>query len=332
MERTLVLGGGGWGTALALVLDERGAQVTLFVHDAEYGAEMASSRRNPRYLPGVDLPERIAITSDPKALKGNGVVFSVVPSQFLRATLERWKKPLSEGKRLFVTATKGIEQETLKRPSEIVREVLGDVPLVVVSGPSHAEEVARRMPTTVVAASADKGFALRIQDLLFTERFRVYTNPDPLGVELAGALKNVISIAGGIVDGLGFGDNTKAALLTRGVVEMARLGVALGSQRETFFGLAGIGDLVTSCISPHGRNRAVGIRIGRGEKVADIVASMRQVAEGVKTAAAVHQIALSKSVETPICEQVYRVLYEGKDPSKAVRDLMGRQLKDEHDW
>jgi len=213
-----------------------------------------------------------------------------------------------------------------------VREVLGDVPLVVVSGPSHAEEVARRMPTTVVAASSDRGLALRIQDLLCTERFRVYTNSDPLGVELAGALKNVVAIAGGIVDGLGFGDNTKAALLTRGVVEMARLGVAVGAQRETFFGLAGIGDLVTSCVSPHGRNRAVGMRVGRGEKVADIVDSMRQIAEGVKTAAAVHQLAAAKGVEMPICEQVFRVLHEDKDPSRAVHDLMGRQLKDEADW
>ncbi len=332
MERAFVLGGGGWGTALALVLDERGMQVELFVHDAAYAAEMAKSRRNPRYLPGVEIPDRIGVTSDAAALAGDGVVFSVVPSQFLRSTLERWRKPLAAGKRIFVTATKGIEQETLRRPSEIVREVVGDVPLVVVSGPSHAEEVARRMPTTVVAASSDKGLALRIQDLLFTERFRVYTNPDPLGVELAGALKNVISIAGGIVDGLGFGDNTKAALLTRGVVEMARLGAALGAQRETFFGLAGIGDLITSCISPHGRNRAVGIRVGRGERVADIVASMRQVAEGVRTAAAVHELAAAKGVETPICEQVYRVLHEGKDPSRAVRDLMGRQLKDEQDW
>jgi len=332
MERALVLGGGGWGTALALVLDERGAQVALFVHDAAYGAEMARTRRNPRYLPGVEIPERIEITSDPKALQGTGAVFSAIPSQYLRATLERLRKPLVEGRRVFVTATKGIEQESLRRASEIVREMLGDVPLVVLSGPSHAEEVAHRMPTTIVAASSDKGLALRIQDLLFTERFRIYTNSDPLGVELAGALKNVISIAGGIVDGLGFGDNTKAALLTRGVVEMARLGVALGAQRETFFGLAGIGDLVTSCVSPHGRNRAVGMRIGRGEKVADIVASMRQVAEGVKTAAAVHRMAADHGVEMPICDQVHQVVHEGKDPSRAVRDLMSRQLKDEQDW
>jgi len=332
MERVLIVGGGGWGTALALVLNERGIHVSLHVHDAAYGADMARTRRNPRYLPGVEIPDRIEVTTAANAFDWAHVVVLAVPSQFLRATLEKWKKPLLDSHPIFVTASKGIEQTTLKRPSEILHEVLGAVPSVVVSGPSHAEEVARRMPTTVVAASTDKGLALRVQDLLTAERFRVYTNVDPLGVELAGALKNVISIAGGIVDGLGFGDNTKAALLTRGVVEMARLGVALGANRETFFGLAGIGDLVTSCVSRHGRNRLVGERIGRGEKVQDIVASMRQIAEGVKTAAAVEKLAGAQKVEMPICEQVYKVLYEDKDPSRAVRDLMGRQLKDEQDW
>lgn len=332
MDRALVIGGGGWGTALALVLNERGVQARIAVHDAAYAKEMAAERRNSRYLPGVELPERVEVTGEVGAAAGEQVVFSVVPSQFLRATLERWKTSLLARQRVYVTATKGIEQETQKRPTQILREVLGDVPVVVLSGPSHAEEVARRMPTTVVAASADRGVGLRIQDLLNTERFRVYTNRDPLGVELGGALKNVIAIAGGIVDGLGFGDNTKAALLTRGVVEMARLGVALGADRETMFGLAGIGDLITSCISPHGRNRAVGIRVGRGEKVGDIVASMKQVAEGVKTSAAVHALAAQHKIEMPICEQVYAVLHQDKDASRAVRDLMGRQLKDELDW
>ncbi|MSR46335.1 MAG: NAD(P)-dependent glycerol-3-phosphate dehydrogenase [Planctomycetes bacterium] len=332
MDRALVIGGGGWGTALALVLNERGVHVRLAMHDEAYAKEVASTRRNPRYLPGVELPDRVVVTGAVGAEPGEGVVFSVVPSQYLRATLERWKPSLDTQRRVFVTATKGIEQESLERPTEIMRAVLGDVPVVVLSGPSHAEEVARRMPTTVVAASVDRGVGLRIQDLLNTERFRVYTNSDPLGVELGGALKNVISIAGGIVDGLGFGDNTKAALLTRGVVEMARLGVALGAQRETMFGLAGIGDLITSCISPHGRNRAVGIRVGRGERVADIVASMKQVAEGVRTAAAVHALAARGKVEMPICEQVYAVLHQDKDPSRAVRDLMSRQLKDEQEW
>lgn len=331
VDKVLVIGAGGWGTALAMVLNERGVDVSLWVHNEEYGAEMQRARRNPRYLPGVEIPDRIHITCDPEVARDCAVLFSVVPSQFLRSVLERFRKFVSPG-RLVVSATKGIEHDSLKRPSAILQEVLGKTPFVVLSGPSHAEEVAQRMPTTVVAASSDSGHALRIQDLLHTDRFRVYSNRDPIGVELAGALKNVISIAGGIVDGLGFGDNTKAALLTRGIVEMARLGEALGASRNTFFGLAGSGDLITSCISPHGRNRAVGDRIGRGERVGDIVASMRQVAEGVRTAEAVHRIALDCEVEMPICDEVYRVLYEDKDPSEALRDLMTRQLKDEEQW
>jgi glycerol-3-phosphate dehydrogenase (NAD(P)+) len=331
LERAFVIGDGGWGTALALVLDERGVGVSLWCHDADYGAEMRRTRRNPRYLPGIEIPDRIAVTTDASGARDASTLFSVVPSQYLRGVLETFR-PYRRPEHLVVSATKGIEHETMQRPSEILHEVLGDVPLVVVSGPSHAEEVARRMPTTVVSASTDHGLALRVQDLLTTDRFRVYSSSDPLGVELAGAVKNVLAIAGGIVDGLGLGDNSKAALLTRGIVEMARLGVALGANRETFFGLAGIGDLITSCISPHGRNRAVGQRIGRGESVGDILASMRQVAEGVKTAEAVRKLAERHNIEMPICTEVYRTLYEGKDAASAVRDLMTRQVKEEHQW
>ncbi len=331
IEKVFVIGAGGWGTALALVLNERGVDVTLWGNDAQYVTEMAGTRRNPRYLPGVEIPRRVRITQELQACTSCSTVFSVVPSQFLRATLERFR-PHVQSVRLVVSATKGIEHPTLKRPSEIIAEVFGSVSVVVVSGPSHAEEVARRMPTTVVSASRDSGRALYIQDLLHTERFRVYTNSDPIGVEMGGALKNVVSIAGGIVDGLGFGDNTKAALLTRGMVEMVRLGVALGGARETFFGLAGIGDLITSCCSRHGRNRAVGERIGRGEELRDILASMMQVAEGVGTSDAVHKLSQKLGIEMPICAEVYRVLHENKDPSTAVRDLMTRQLKEENEW
>ncbi len=331
LDKVLVLGDGGWGTALALVLNERGVDVSLWSHDPEYAKEIVSTRRNPRYLPGVEIPGRIGVTTDEAAARDCSTWFSVVPSQYLRAVMEKFRPHWSPGK-LVVSATKGIEHESLQRPSEIIADTLGPVPLIVVSGPSHAEEVARRMPTTVVSAAADTGHALRIQDLLHTDRFRVYTNQDPVGVELGGAVKNVLSIAGGIVDGLGFGDNTKAALLSRGIVEMARFGETQGAQRDTFFGLAGIGDLITSCISPHGRNRAVGERIGRGERVGDILASMQQVAEGVKTAEAIHRLASKHGVEMPICEQVYRILYDAKDPSKAVGDLMTRQLKEEGQW
>ncbi len=331
-ERVTILGDGGWGTALGIVLSDHGADVTQWGVDPRYADEMQKTRRNPKFLPGVELPDPIRVTGDLKtALAHAEVLFSCVPTPYLRAVLERVKPMVRPGTPV-VSATKGISTDTLERPTQIVQDVLGEIPIVVVSGPSHAEEVARRMPTTVVAASVDLGIARRIQDLLATERFRVYTHDDVIGVELGGALKNVISIAAGIVDGLGFGDNTKAALLTRGIVEMSRLGEALGGQRVTFFGLSGIGDLITSTVSPHGRNRMVGYRIGRGERLEDILGGMLMVAEGVKTSIAVKKLSQLKKAEMPICNEVYNVLFEGKDPAKAVRDLMTRQLKDEVDW
>ena len=331
-ERVAVLGDGGWGTALAIVLADHGADVALWSHDDAYAVEMEESRRNPRFLPGVELPTAVHVTSDiAAAADGKNIVFSVIPTQFLTA-VHSTLKPHYAGQSI-VSATKGIDTDTLRRPTEMIRDALGqDVPTIVVSGPSHAEEVSRRMPTTVVAASEDMGLARRTQDLLATDRFRVYTHNDAVGVELGGALKNVVSIAGGIVDGLGFGDNTKAALLTRGIVEMSRLGEALGGQRATFFGLSGIGDLITSCTSEHGRNRLVGWRLGRGEKLEDILSSMQQVAEGVRTAKSVRDLSEKQGVEMPICSEVFNVLFEGKDPGRAVRDLMTRQLKDEVEW
>jgi glycerol-3-phosphate dehydrogenase (NAD(P)+) len=331
-ERVTVLGDGGWGTALSLVLADHGADVTLWSHDPAYAREMARVRKNPKFLPGVELSRTIHVTSDlGEAVDGRDILFSVVPTPYLPAVLAKLK-PVHRAGTPIVSATKGIDTETLRRPTEILHAVLGPVPVVVVSGPSHAEEVSRRMPTTVVAASDDLGLARRVQDLLATERFRVYTHNDAIGVELGGALKNVVAIAAGIVDGLGFGDNTKAALLTRGIVEMSRLGEAFGAQRVTFFGLSGMGDLVTSCVSRHGRNRLVGERIGRGERLEDILGGMQMVAEGVKTSIAVRKLAEQKRVEMPICTEVHRVLFEGKEPGTAVRDLMTRQLKDEVDW
>lgn len=331
-ERVTVLGDGGWGTALAIVLADHGAEVTLWSHDAAYAKEIATTRKNRKFLPGVEIPDTIHVVADlAQAVTQRDMLFSVVPTPFLRGVMQNLKAHYPAGTPV-VSATKGIETETLQRPSEIIRAVLGDVPIVVVSGPSHAEEVSRRMPTTVVAASEQSGAALRVQDLLATERFRVYTNPDSIGVEVGGALKNVVAIASGIVDGLGFGDNTKAALLTRGIVEISRLGEALGGKRSTFFGLSGIGDLITSCISQHGRNRAVGERLGKGQKLEAILGRMEMVAEGVKTAISVKRLAEKHQVEMPICLEVYRVLFEGKDPALAVRHLMTRQLKEEVEW
>lgn len=334
-ETVCVMGAGSFGTALAKVLAEGGHEVRLWARDPVVVDTIRAEHRHPRRLKNIRLPPGLrATTSLQEGLTGAGLVVSSVPTLAVRGV---WAdaSPFVHDGAYVMSASKGIENGTLALVSDILQ---ASVPahcaqrLCYLSGPSFAIEMAKRLPTAVTIAAVDEAVAAHVQRIISTDYFRAYTTTDVQGVELGGALKNVISIAGGIVDGLGFGDNTKAALLTRGVVEMARLGVALGAQRETMFGLAGIGDLITSCISPHGRNRAVGIRVGRGEKVADIVASMMQVAEGVRTAAAVHDLAARHKVEMPICEQVFAVLHQDKDPSRAVRDLMGRQLKDEQEW
>jgi glycerol-3-phosphate dehydrogenase (NAD(P)+) len=290
--------------------------------------ELQTSRMNRKYLPGFKMPERVSVTHEAGQLQHADLIVSAVPSRYLAGVLTKLKGSIPRG-RPVVSATKGLEFPSRRRATEIVREVLGARPIAVVSGPSHAEEVIEHMPTAVVAASADAGLALRVQDLLTTDRFRVYTSADPVGVELGGALKNVLAIAGGMVDGLQLGDNAKAALLTRGQAEMARLGVALGGQRDTFNGLSGIGDLVVSCISRHGRNRLVGERIGRGEKLEQILADIPGVPEGVLTCKAVVELAGETGVEMPISSEIHAVLFEGKEPRRAVADLMLRQQKDE---
>lgn len=328
MERVAVLGDGAWGTALSMVLVERGAAVIQWSWSAERATELQTSRMNRKYLPAYKMPDGVTVTHDPAMFQHADLVVCAVPSRYLREVLTGLKPHFTRG-RPFVSATKGLEFPSHKRATEILREVLGPRPLAVVSGPSHAEEVVEHQPTAVVAASTDMGLALRVQDLLTTERFRVYTSADVTGVELGGALKNVLAIAGGMVDGLQLGDNAKAALLTRGQAEMARLGVALGGRRETFNGLSGIGDLVVSCISRHGRNRLVGERIGRGEKLEQVLASIPGVPEGVLTCRAVRILAQEAGVEMPISTEIHAVLYEGKDPRRAVADLMMRQQKDE---
>ena len=327
-EGVVVLGDGGWGTALALVLVESGCDVTLWGPFPEYVAEMDRTRHNPKFLPGVSLPDRIRFSADPAVVGKAEILFSVVPSRFLRSVARRIA-PFFDAGTPVVSATKGIEEETLLSGTGVLRDVLGPFRAAVVSGPSHAEEVARRMPTTVVAASEDEALALHVQTLLNTERFRVYTLHDVIGVELCGALKNVVSIAAGIVDGRGWGDNTKSALLARGLAEMSRLGTAMGARRETFYGLAGVGDLVTSCFSKHGRNRYVGERLGRGETLDEILSSMEMVAEGVTTAKGVYDLMNRFGVDMPICREVYRVLYQGKSPDDAIRELMTRKPRPE---
>lgn len=327
----LVLGDGGWGTALALTLHQNGREVRLWSYDPIYCAVLNSTRRNPKFLPGVRLPEELAIDSDLARLAhGVPVVFSVIPTQFLRSAIESRIEELSQSATL-VSCSKGLERETLKRPSEILLELLPGCRTVVLSGPSHAEEVSRGLPATVVAASSHVAAATEVQRLLNSSRFRVYRSPDPLGVELAGGTKNVIAIAAGIADGLGFGDNTRAGLITRGLREIARLGEALGARLETFSGLAGVGDLIATCTSTHSRNHTVGYRVGRGESLDDILRSTEKVAEGVETTRSVQNLAARLGVEAPITAQVHAVLFDGKPARRAVEDLMSRETKEEWD-
>ena len=290
---------------------------------------MQRTRENKRLLPGVTLSEKIFVTADIElALKDSDYIVAAIPTQFLRSSLVEMRPYLNRN-RPMVSVIKGIENATFMRPSEIITEVLGSRAVVAVGGPSHAEEISRRMPATVVAASGDLGLARQVQRMFNTERFRVYTNLDLIGVELAAALKNVIAIAAGISDGLGFGDNAKSSLMTRGLVEMTRFGQRFGAESTTFTGLAGMGDLITTCVSPYGRNRGVGVRLGKGETLPQILASMDAVAEGVATAKSVFDVAEQEGIDMPITTEVYRVLYENRSASEATRSLMLRPLRAE---
>lgn len=327
-----VLGDGAWGTALAVLLAQNPHhRVALWSAREENGRLLQKHRENVRLLPGVPIPPAIELTLDIRqAVAGSELWVAAIPTVFLRVTLERIAATVAAGPPILSLA-KGLENGTFLRPTEIVTQLLGVENVAVLSGPSHAEETSRGLPASVVAASRDPELARRIQLLFRTERFRVYTNGDPIGVELAGALKNIIGIAAGISDGLGLGDNAKAALLTRGLVEMTRFGVALGGQAKTFAGLAGLGDLITTCVSAHGRNHRVGQRLAGGERWADIQANMTMIAEGAYTARSVHERAAQMGIEMPITAEVYRVLYENKDPRAAVSELMLRQPKGEEE-
>ena len=329
-EKITVLGDGAWGTAVALLLaQDPNHRVCIWSAFEANHRILIEKRENVRLLPGVPIPLSIDLTLDPaEALAGCKLAVAAIPTVYLRNTLKRfvgiWPKPLPT-----VSLSKGIENDTFQRPSQILHEVLGLDALAVLSGPSHAEEVSRGRPTSVVVASGYEDLAREWQRRLSSDRFRVYTNPDVVGVEMAGALKNVIGIAAGIGDGLGCGDNAKSAMLTRALVEMSRFGIALGAEPATFTGLAGLGDLITTCASVHGRNRRVGERLGRGEKLDDILASTPQVAEGVYTARSVYFRSHAMGVELPIMTEVYRVLYENKPPMEALAALMVRPPKKE---
>jgi glycerol-3-phosphate dehydrogenase (NAD(P)+) len=322
-----VIGTGGWGTALAVLLQGNRHRVTLWGRLQEEVEPILVYRENKAFLPGVKIPPAITVTLDAHAaLREAELVVLAVPSHGMRPIC-RQLRPYLPARAVVVHVAKGIETETGARMSEIIAaEWQRDA--VVLSGPSHAEEVGRGVPTAVVVAGKDAAVA---QQVFMNERFRVYTHDDVIGVELGGALKNVIAIAAGCCDGIGFGDNTKAALCTRGVAEMGRLGAALGARAETFNGLSGVGDLIVTAFSRHSRNRSCGERLGKGETLEQILASTQTVAEGVKTAKSVVQLARRLNVELPISQQVYAILYEGKAPQLAVRDLMSREAKPEFD-
>lgn len=325
-----VLGSGAMATACAILLaDHPDQEVAIWGRSPDRADQIQRDRENKRLLPGVPLPSKIVITGDIElALKDAEYIVAAIPSQFLRSTLIELRPRLNRN-RPVVSVIKGIENDTFMRPSEIISEVLGSRAVVAIGGPSHAEEIGRRMPATVVAASGDLGLARQVQRMFNTERFRVYTNLDLIGVELAAALKNVIAIAAGISDGLGFGDNAKSALMTRGLVEMTRFGQRFGAEAATFTGLAGMGDLITTCVSPYGRNRSVGVRLGQGETLNQILVSMDAVAEGVATAKSVYDVAEQEGIEMPITTEVYRVLYEHRAVIDATRSLMLRPLRAE---
>jgi glycerol-3-phosphate dehydrogenase (NAD(P)+) len=324
-----VIGTGGWGTALAVLLHGNGHRVTLWGRMASEVDPIIAAGENKMFLPGVKIPEGLTLTLDTKAaLRGAEMVVLAVPSHGMRAICKLLGEFMPSDVPL-VHVAKGIENETGARMSEVILQVLKTDRIVVLSGPSHAEEVGRGIPTAVVVASAHAALASLAQSAFMNERFRIYTHDDVVGVELGGAIKNVIALAAGVCDGIGFGDNTKAALCTRGLAEMARLGVALGGRRETFFGLSGVGDLIVTAFSRHSRNRGFGERLGKGETPEQILSSTPMVAEGVKTAKSAWQLAQKHGVDVPITREVFAILYEGKPPKQAVRDLMTREAKPE---
>ena len=321
-----VIGSGGWGTALAILLHNNGHRVTLWSYDARESENLDHARENP-FLKGIVIPDVIACTSDPACVRGKQMVVMATPSFAVRATAEKIKPYLDE-QVVLVSVTKGIENQTGKRMSEVVSEVTGRT-VAVLSGPSHAEEVGRGVPTGCVAACADKTIVDLVQDTFMSSRFRVYGSPDAVGVELAAALKNVIALCAGVCDGLGYGDNTKALLMTRGLTEVARLGVALGSRPDTFAGLAGVGDLIVTCTSMHSRNRRAGILIGQGKTPEEAMREVGAVVEGYYAAQSAMELAQQVGVDMPITREAYGVLYCGKPARVALNDLMRRNKNNE---
>jgi len=328
-----VIGGGTWGSAMAIHLGRSDIETQLWIREKDLYEDMIRTRENKVFLPGYSFPPSVSFFHDINdAVSRCDIVFIAVPSKYCRQIYIKLAPSLSTDQ-ILISLTKGIEETTLKRMSELMEEVFSPYftpHIAALSGPSFAKEVIDSHPTAVVLASKDNQLSKKVQHLISSRSFRVYTSEDIIGIELGGALKNVIAIAAGISDGLQFGTNAIAALVTRGLAEITRLGVKLGAKKETFSGLAGIGDLVLTCTGKLSRNRYVGLQIGGGKTMAEVVARMKEVAEGVTTTLSAQQLAIKENVEMPICEQVYQVLYKDKDPKKALQDLMGRELKQEH--
>ena len=344
-EHVTILGDGAMATVCSIVLIQGGHAVTMWGAFEESIERLQQNREQARLLPGARIPPNVHLTAnDTECFRSSTMILSAIPTQFMRAVWKRLKPYVPAGVPI-VSVAKGIEMESLLRPTQVIADVLGgikmsdaakgpqcDWPLVALSGPNVAAELARYLPATAVAASNDHATAKKVQEAFTTQWFRVYTNPDAIGVELAGATKNVIAIAAGMLDGLAAGNNVKAALVTRGLVEITRLGMAMGALESTFTGLAGLGDLMTTCVSPFGRNRTVGEQIGKGKKLADVLARMDSVAEGVPTTKAVVELARRYNVEMPITQAVYEILFDGKDCIHALTDLMTRGPKPESSW
>ncbi len=330
MARIGVIGAGSWGTAIASLLSKQ-HEISLWVFDPEQAKDMELYRENRQFLPGVSLKETVRFTTEiEKAMEKAELLITAVPSHTMRETAKKMK-PYYNGQ-IILNISKGLEEGSLMRLSQVLLDVIPEANVAIMSGPSHAEEVGKGIPTTNVVSCSDMSQAKKIQDLVMTPEFRVYTNTDMIGVELGGSLKNVIALCAGILDGLGLGDNTKAALMTRGLAEITRLGCAMGADPHTFAGLSGIGDLIVTCTSMHSRNRRAGILIGQGHALEETLAQVGMVVEGVKTAAAANDLAKQYDVEMPICRQAYEVLFEGKSPKEAIYDLMVREKKTETEW
>jgi glycerol-3-phosphate dehydrogenase (NAD(P)+) len=329
MKSLAIIGGGSWGTALAIVLAPRFSRLSLWIFEPDLASRITQTRINDVYLPEFEIPTNVEITSDlSTALEGADVVLSVMPSHHVRGLYQQMLPYLND-RMVFVSATKGVENDTLLRMSEVIRQVIGPRPVAVISGPTFAREVARFEPTALVAASDDPELTARVQESFSGPTFRLYSSADPVGVEIGGAIKNVVAIGAGVVHGMGLGHNATAALITRGLAEVTRLAVAMGGKPLTLAGLAGLGDLVLTCTGELSRNRTVGVELARGRRLDEIVGSMKMVAEGIKTTNAAVDLARRHSVEMPIAEQMFQMLHYGLSPREAIQRLMERSLKGE---